>query len=156
MDLSAQAIRSALTTQRVGRPTLYFPNTSSTNDVAHEQAAAGAAEGLLVVADEQTAGRGRLDRAWRAPPGTSLLMSLLLRPPIPTHQAGQLTMCLGLGAVEAIETVTGLQPALKWPNDLVLAGRKLAGMLSELRFDGDRLAYVVLGFGLNALATDPQ
>ncbi|PKO22330.1 MAG: biotin--[acetyl-CoA-carboxylase] ligase [Chloroflexi bacterium HGW-Chloroflexi-1] len=113
------------------------------------RAAAGAAEGLLAVADEQTAGRGRLARTWWAPPGSNLLMSLLLRPSIPPSQAGQLTMCLGLAAVEGIETVTGLRPALKWPNDLLLNGRKLGGMLSELRLDGERLDYAVLGLGLN-------
>ena len=152
-DLSAEAIAAALTTRRLGRPVLYFPRTGSTNDVAHERAAAGAAEGLLVIADEQTAGRGRLDRRWWAPPGSSLLMSLLLRPALPPDQAGQLTMCLGLAAVEAIEAVTGLRPALKWPNDLLLEDRKLGGMLTELRLEGERLAYAVLGLGVNVNVT---
>jgi BirA family transcriptional regulator, biotin operon repressor / biotin---[acetyl-CoA-carboxylase] ligase len=148
-DLSAEAIAAALTTRYLGRPVLYFPRTASTNDVAHERAAAGAADGLLVIADEQTAGRGRLDRRWWAPPGSSLLMSLLLRPALPPDRAGQLTMCLGLAAVEAVEAVTGLRPALKWPNDLLLEGRKLGGMLTELRLNGERLAYAVLGLGVN-------
>ena len=117
--------------------------------MAHERAAAGAAEGLLVIADEQTAGRGRLDRRWWAPPGSSLLMSLLLRPPLPASHAGQLTMCLGLAAVEGIEAVTELRPALKWPNDLLLNDRKLGGMLTEMRLDGERIAYAVLGLGVN-------
>jgi len=148
-DLSAERIARALTTRHLGRPALYFPRIGSTNDVAHEQAAAAAPDGLVVIADEQTAGRGRFDRRWWAPPGSSLLMSLLLRPPLPPAQAGQLTMCLGLGAVEGIEAVTGLRPTLKWPNDLLLKGRKLGGMLSELRLDGERLAYAVLGLGIN-------
>ena len=148
-DLSAEAIAAALTTRRLGRPVLYFPRTGSTNDVAHERAAAGATEGLLVIADEQTAGRGRLDRRWWAPPGSSLLMSLLLRPALPPDRAGQLTMCLGLAAVEAIEAVTRLRPALKWPNDLLLEDRKLGGMLTELRLEGERLEYAVLGLGVN-------
>ena len=152
-DLSAEAIAAALTTRRLGRPVLYFPRTGSTNDVAHERAAAGAAEGLLVIADEQTAGRGRLDRRWWAPPGSSLLMSLLLRPVLPPDRAGQLTMCLGLAAVEGIEAVTGLRPALKWPNDLLLEDRKLGGMLTELRLEGERLDYAVLGLGVNVNVT---
>jgi BirA family transcriptional regulator, biotin operon repressor / biotin---[acetyl-CoA-carboxylase] ligase len=152
-QLSSTSIAAALSTQRLGRPVLYFPRTGSTNDVAHERAAAGAAEGLLVIADEQTAGRGRLDRRWWAPPGSSLLMSLLLRPALPPDQAGQLTMCLGLAAVEAIEAVTGLRPALKWPNDLLLEGRKLGGMLTELRLNGERLDYAVLGLGVNVNVT---
>jgi len=148
-DLSAESVTAALATQRLGRPTLYFPRTGSTNDVAHERAAAGAPHGLLVIADEQTAGRGRLDRRWWALPGSSLLMSLLLRPSLPLDQVGQLTMCLGLAAVEGIEAVTGLRPALKWPNDLLLDGRKLGGMLAELHLDGELLDYAVLGLGVN-------
>jgi BirA family biotin operon repressor/biotin-[acetyl-CoA-carboxylase] ligase len=148
-SFSAAAITAALTTHRLGRPTLFFSSIGSTNDVCHEQAAAGAVEGVLVVADEQMAGRGRLDRRWWAPPGSSLLMSLLLRPPIPPTQAGQLTMCLGLAAAEAIEQMTGLRPVLKWPNDLLLDGRKLGGMLTELRLTGERIEYAVLGIGIN-------
>ena len=146
---SAGAITAALTTRRLGRPVLFLQRVGSTNDVARQMAAGGAADGLLVVADEQTAGRGRLNRSWWAPPGSSLLMSILLRPSIPLSRAGQLTMCLGLGAVEGIEEMTGLHPALKWPNDLVLSGRKLGGMLTELEADGERLAYAVVGLGLN-------
>jgi BirA family biotin operon repressor/biotin-[acetyl-CoA-carboxylase] ligase len=148
-DLSALTIGAALTTRRLGRPALFFPTVASTNDVIHQHAAAGAGEGLLVVADEQTAGRGRLDRRWWAPPGTSLLISLLLRPPIPAGRAGQMTMCLGLAAAEGIEQTTGLRPALKWPNDLLLDGRKLGGILTELRTTADRLEYAALGLGVN-------
>ena len=148
-DLSAESIAAALVTQRLGRPVLYLPRTGSTNEVAHARAAAGAPDGLLVIADEQTAGRGRLDRRWWAPAGSSLLMSLLLRPPLPPDRAGQLTMCLGLAAIEGIEAVTRLRPALKWPNDLLLDGRKLGGMLAELRLDYQRLDYAVLGLGVN-------
>lgn len=152
-ELSSKTITAALNTHRLGQTVLYFPQISSTNDVVHAEAAAGAADGLLVVADEQTAGRGRLDRRWWAPPGSCLLMSLLLRPAIPLHRAGQLTMCLGLGAVEGIEALTGLRPALKWPNDLLLHDRKLGGMLTELRLDGDRLAYAAVGLGVNVNIT---
>lgn len=148
-QLSAAAIAAALTTRRLGHPSLYFSQVGSTNDMAHEQAVAGAADGLLIVADEQTAGRGRLNRSWWAPPGACLLLSLVLRPALPLTQAGQLTMCLGLGAAEGIERHTGLQAVLKWPNDLQLNGRKLGGMLTQLGATGDRLDYAVLGLGIN-------
>lgn len=148
-ELIAQTIAAALTTQRLGRPALWFARVGSTNDVAHEWGRAGAAGGLLVVADEQTAGRGRLDRSWWAPPGTCLLMSLLLRPSLPPARAGQLAMCLGLAAVEAIRQVCGVQVALKWPNDLLHDGRKLGGMLAELEIADDRLLYAAIGLGLN-------
>lgn len=148
-ELCADLIERALTTRRLGRPARFFPTIDSTNDVAHAEAATGAPDGLLVIADEQTAGRGRLERRWWAPPGTCLLLSLLLRPAIPLHRTGQLTMCLGLGAAEGIERVTGLAIQLKWPNDLLLHGRKLGGMLTELRAAGERLDYAVLGIGIN-------
>lgn len=147
--LNAELIERTLTTRWLGQPVLYFPTVGSTNDIAHAQATEGAPDGLLVIADEQTAGRGRLDRRWWAPSGTCLLFSLLLRPDIPSFQASQLTMGLGLGAVEGIERTTGLRPMLKWPNDLILNGRKLGGMLSELRLEGEKLIYAVLGIGIN-------
>lgn len=155
-DLSAEAIARARGAARFGQPVIFFERVGSTNDVACRQAVAGAAEGLLIVADEQTAGRGRMGRSWWAPKGASLLFSLLLRPPIPSAHAGRLTMCLGLGAVEGIERVTGLHPALKWPNDLLLDGRKLGGMLAELRATGDKVEYAVLGLGLNVNAVPPD
>ena len=147
--LSAKQIAATLTTRRLGRPVSYFPAIGSTNDEAHRLAQGGAGDGALVLADEQTAGRGRLDRTWWAPSGTCLLFSLLLRPALPLRCAGQLTMCLGLGAAAGIEQTTGVRAGLKWPNDLVLNGRKLGGILAELRTDGDRLDYAVLGLGLN-------
>ena len=156
-DLSAEKIPCALSTRRLGRPAVFFERIGSTNDAAHDLARGGAPDGLLVVADEQTAGRGRQGRSWWAPRGTCLLMSLVLRPGLPLSLAGQLTMCLGLGAVEGISDQTGAAAVLKWPNDLLLAGRKLGGMLTELDTAGGRLNYAVLGLGLNVnVSFDPH
>lgn len=159
-DLSPETITATLHTHRLGRPAVFYERIDSTNDVAKAQAAAGAAEGLLVVADEQTAGRGRgRDRTWWAPAGSSLLLSLLLRPPLAPAQAQQATMCLGLGALDGIARVAGLAPRLKWPNDVLFAGRKVGGMLAEMAPAGDRLAWLVVGLGLNVnldfAATNP-
>ncbi len=148
-NFSAQAITEHLTTRRLGRPVLYFAQAGSTNDILRERAQDGAPEGLLAVTDEQTHGRGRMGRSWWAPPGSSLMFSLLLRPPLPPEEAAQTTMCLGLGAVEGIEAVTGLQAALKWPNDLLLRNRKLAGMLTEMDASSGQLNWVILGLGVN-------
>jgi BirA family biotin operon repressor/biotin-[acetyl-CoA-carboxylase] ligase len=148
-ELTADALAAALTTRRLGRPALVLEQVGSTNDLAHEYARAGASDGLLLLAEEQTAGRGRLDRSWWAPAGTCLLMTLLLRPTLPLAKAGQLTMCLGLGACEGIAEVTGVDARLKWPNDLLVNGRKLGGMLTELNSEEGRINYAALGLGLN-------
>ncbi len=148
-DLSAEAIAGALKGRRLGQPAIYYPRIGSTNDAARQLADEGAPEGALVIADEQTVGRGRGGRSWWAPPGTSLLMSLLLRPPIEGGRAPEVTMCLGLGALEGVADATGLEASLKWPNDLMWHGRKLGGMLAESETHGGRLNWIVLGLGLN-------
>ncbi len=148
--LSAESIEKGLTTVFMGRKTIYYHSIGSTNDVARELAARGAPEGTLVIADEQTAGQGRLGRRWLAPPGTSLLMSLLFRPRfLAPYQAQRLTMVCSLAVVEAIEAVTGLAAAIKWPNDIVVQGKKTGGILTELGATGERLDYAVVGLGLN-------
>lgn len=149
-SLSAGRIAAGLPSGALlGRRIHYYASIGSTNDEARRLASAGAPEGTLVIADEQTAGRGRLHRRWWAPPGTSLLFSLVFRPPLAPAQAQQLTMCAGLAAAEAIQAQTGLDVRLKWPNDVVWEGRKLGGILTELETDGERLVYAVVGMGLN-------
>ena len=148
-ELSVARIKSGLRTSLIGRHVVYCPSVGSTNDVAKELAEEGAPEGTLVIADEQTAGRGRLGRRWLAPKGSSLLMSLLFRPPLTPHQAGRLTMICSLAIADAIEEVTGLRTGLKWPNDILLGGRKAGGILTELGTTGERLDYAIVGVGLN-------
>jgi BirA family biotin operon repressor/biotin-[acetyl-CoA-carboxylase] ligase len=127
--------------------------TDSTNRVVIDLARAGEPEGLVVVADHQTAGRGRLGRSWQAPPGASLLVTLLLRPTIAVADAHLLTIAAALAGAEACESVAGVRPGVKWPNDLVVerdgATRKLAGLLAESIVSGGRLEAVALGLGLN-------
>jgi BirA family biotin operon repressor/biotin-[acetyl-CoA-carboxylase] ligase len=154
--MSAEKVRAGLRTRYVGQTVYYWPAVGSTNDELKRLADAGAPEGALAIADEQVAGRGRLDRSWVAPAGSSLLMSLLFRPAfLAPVEAQQLTMICSLAAADAVVQVTGLQPALKWPNDLILEGRKLAGVLTELGFatetgaSGAALAWAIVGVGLN-------
>ncbi len=153
--LSSERIRAGLTTTVVGRQLVYLPETGSTNDEARRLAQSGAADGLLVVADYQTAGRGRLQRNWVAPPGSSLLMSLLFRPDLPPFQAQRLTMICGLAVCDAVEAQTGLQMTLKWPNDVVVGGAKVGGILTEIEVMGEQLAYGIVGIGLN-VGLDPS
>jgi BirA family biotin operon repressor/biotin-[acetyl-CoA-carboxylase] ligase len=126
------------------RRTLWYQEVGSTNDVAGALAEQGAEEGLVVIADRQTAGRGRLGRVWVSPPGVGLYLSIVLRPS--TTLASLLTIAAGVAVAEGIESATGLRAQLKWPNDAHVGGRKLAGILAE-----GAPRHVVLGIGINVL-----
>jgi BirA family biotin operon repressor/biotin-[acetyl-CoA-carboxylase] ligase len=150
--LNPSQIQTALTTQVFGRHLVILPRTGSTNDVAKELAAQGAPEGTVVVADEQTVGRGRMGRRWSAPPGTCLLCSILFRPDLPLAQAQQLTMLCSMAMADAVVDVAGLHVDLKWPNDLVVRSpgwKKLAGLLAETEVRGEQLEFVIVGIGVN-------
>lgn len=147
--LTREMILAALGTSFVGRHIEAYATIESTNTRAVAWAQAGAPDGALVIAEEQTAGRGRLGRRWHAPPGSSLLLSLVLRPPLTPAQAQRATMLCASAAVEAIGAVAGLEVRLKWPNDLLIGGRKVGGVLTELGCVGSELAFVVVGMGLN-------
>ena len=156
-DLPPDLIQRDLPTAIVGHTIECYEQVGSTNDIARERARAGHPQGLLVLAEEQVTGRGRLGRGWAAPPGSSLLMSLLLRPSwLPPADSFVLTMLASVALCEAVEQVAQLQAALKWPNDLMLPARpaaaelrKAAGILSEIELDGERIAWVTIGMGIN-------
>lgn len=133
----------------LGSPRIHYAETTSTNDRAWEQARRGAPEGTLITADYQTQGRGRRGRRWSAPPRTSLLFSVLLYPRLPFEQTSLLTLAGGIAAARAIQVTTGLNARLKWPNDVLLNGRKVGGVLTETEWEGPIIARAVLGVGLN-------
>ncbi len=147
--LTLAAIRARLTTRLIGRNLELYETIDSTNTHAVALARAGAPEGTLVLAEEQTAGRGRMGRRWHAPRYSSLLLSLLLRPPLLPRQAQRATMIVSLAAMRAIAQVSGLRAQVKWPNDVVLGGKKVGGILTELGGRGEQLDYAVVGLGLN-------
>lgn len=152
-DLNAERIEAALETRWLGRGATFHPRIGSTNAKVKRLAENGALEGTLVVADYQTAGRGRLDRRWWSPPGSNLLLSILLRPVfLMPHQAQRLTMLCSLAVCDAIAATTGLRAGVKWPNDVLLGGKKVCGLLAELGIVGAQLDYVVVGIGLNVNA----
>ena len=127
-----------------------FESIDSTNRYLLDEARRGAAAGLVAVADQQTAGRGRRGRSWSAPPRSSLLVSVLLRPMLPAARVHLLTMAAGIAVCEAVDATAGFTPVLKWPNDVMVDDRKLAGLLaeSELGANGEASA-VVVGAGVN-------
>lgn len=127
----------------------WHASIDSTNRALLDEARKGAPEGLVFVADHQTAGRGRLDRTWEAPAGSSLLVSVLLRPQVALDEAHLTTAVVAIAASEACAEVAGFRPLLKWPNDLVVDDRKLAGILAEAVVAGSRLDAMVVGMGLN-------
>jgi BirA family biotin operon repressor/biotin-[acetyl-CoA-carboxylase] ligase len=146
-------IRAARTTRWLGRPLYFYLNVTSSNDIMANMARNGADAGTIVVADYQSQGKGRLGRRWQAPAGTSLLFSLLFRPSWPPERASWLTMIAGLATVRAVESICGLNPTLKWPNDLMLPvsghWHKFGGILSEsLTADGQWQA-TIIGIGIN-------
>ncbi len=147
--LHAQDLLHQLNSSRFGHPLYVYQQIGSTNDEAKLLAENGAPEGLLIVAEEQTAGRGRGGRAWLTPPGGALAFSLVLRPALSAEQAARLVMLAGVAVCEAIEQTTAARPQLKWPNDVLLNGKKLAGLLAESALRGEALEYAVLGVGLN-------
>ncbi len=134
-----------------GRPFRFFERVGSTQDIARDWALADppAPEGAVVIAEEQTAGRGRQGRRWIAPPGSALLFSVIARPALPPEHLQRATMAAGLALSDTLTPLLGAAFALKWPNDGVIHGRKVCGILSEATWLGDRLAAVVVGIGLN-------
>ncbi len=145
-NLVAATIRQGLFTHVVGRRLLYYPELTSTMDEAARQAELGAEEGTVVVAEVQSAGRGRQGRGWVSEPG-NLLVSVLFRPKI--DQLPFIPIIGGVAAARAVRKTTGLDPRMKWPNDLLVQGRKVAGILAESAVAGDSVLYAVLGIGIN-------
>lgn len=149
-------VASDLGTKHIGREVVYFAETDSTNLRAHELGKAGAAEGTVVLANSQTAGKGRLGRQWCSPAGVNLYASVLVRPPVAPRYASQLTF---LSAAAVARTVAGtgkLPVTVKWPNDVLIGGRKVAGLLNELDAETERIHYLVLGIGVNLNMTADQ
>jgi BirA family biotin operon repressor/biotin-[acetyl-CoA-carboxylase] ligase len=148
--LLADEIREGLNTNVFGkRDIVYFRETDSTNVRAKYLAGDGAPEGTVVVSEMQTQGRGRKGRTWFSPAGEGIYTSVILRPPIPPNEAPKLTLMASLAVAEALLSLTSLKIKIKWPNDILINGRKVAGILTEISTDMDSIDYVVIGVGLN-------
>jgi BirA family biotin operon repressor/biotin-[acetyl-CoA-carboxylase] ligase len=147
--LLPESILPHLKSRRFGTTIHHFLETGSTNDAARQLAEQGAPEGTLVLAEEQTQGRGRLGRTWLSERGAGIYASILLRPALKPRAAAVLTLVAAVAASEAIEQACGLRADIKWPNDLLLDGRKCCGILSEMQAERDDIQYVIVGIGIN-------
>jgi BirA family biotin operon repressor/biotin-[acetyl-CoA-carboxylase] ligase len=147
--LTPDMLRQRLKGSLFGKRIYHFFKTDSTNRVALELGHAGEPEGAVVLAEEQTAGRGRAGRAWVSDRATGLYVTVLLRPKLAPVQAPLLTMMAGLSARAAVQTLTGLAVDLKWPNDLLIGGKKAGGILTEMHAEPGQIRFVIVGIGLN-------
>lgn len=148
--LYAWEVVPRLKTDWIGRHFEYREKVTSTNDIAKELAQAGASDGLVVAADEQSRGRGRRGRGWSSPFGGGIYMSIVLRPDVSPREVPKIALVAALGVAEGIEAATGLQTAVKWPNDVLVDGKKVCGILVEMEAELEAVRHVVVGIGVNA------
>ncbi len=148
-SVTESKIRLGLHTTSLGQAIHYEESVPSTQKIAHVLASDGAVEGTLVIADEQTAGRGRLMREWHSSKGTGIWMSLILKPHLPPQKAPQFTLITAVAVVQAIEEVTDLSPQIKWPNDILINNKKVTGILTELQAESDKINSIIIGIGMN-------
>ena len=137
----------------IGHEILFFESVSSTNTVAMEMAAQGCAEGTIVMAETQTAGKGRLGRSWISPAGKNLYMSIVLRPAMSPRDATALTLLSAVACASAIRSSSSVAVTIKWPNDIIVGNLKLGGILTEIKADIDRITHAVVGIGINVNLT---
>lgn len=151
--LLPREVKDGLSTQTHGREYHYFESLPSTMDHAFELAVQGASEGTLVCAETQTRGRGRMERVWNSPKAKGIYMSMVLRPELAPADVAKMTLFAAVAICEAVINVTQLNVRIKWPNDLLIDGKKIAGILTEMSGEMDRVRFIILGVGLNVNTT---
>ena len=147
--LLADELKSLLETKWFARKILYFESIDSTNNEVKRQAENGCDEDLLVIAETQTAGKGRRERHWESPAGSGIWMSFPVKPDLPPYKASMITLVAALAVAKAIADETGLKALIKWPNDIVINGKKTTGILTEMSAEMTSIHYVVIGIGIN-------
>ncbi|MBM7552488.1 biotin--[acetyl-CoA-carboxylase] ligase [Thalassobacillus pellis] len=147
--VSQNTLRWGLNTTWAGQELFHYNQVASTQEIAHKLAAEGHPHGTLVVADEQVKGKGRMARPWHSQKKDGIWMSLLLRPDLPPVQAPQITLLAATVLAKAIASASQVEPQIKWPNDLLINHKKMAGILTEMQAEQDQIQYVVLGMGIN-------
>lgn len=147
-SLLPEEIKAELKTSCLGQKIVYHRRVASTQNAAKILAEEGASEGTTVVAETQTEGRGRIGRVWASPPG-GIYLSVILRPDIRPSDVLRFPLIAGVAVAQAIELVTGIEPKLKWPNDIIVGGKKAGGILAEMSAEMDRVNYIIIGIGIN-------
>lgn len=147
--LNPDTIKEGLNTRIMGKEVYCFRETGSTQTVAWELANGGAREGTVVLAEGQTRGKGRRGRSWLSSPGQGIWISIILRPPIFSSQAGRVCLTSALAVAESIREIAGLSALIKWPNDILIGGKKVGGILIEMTAEMDLVKFLVLGIGVN-------
>ena len=147
--INVPVLKDSLSETVFGKEIIFFDELDSTNSKASSMAIAGAPEGTVIIADSQLAGRGRMGRQWHSPSGKGIWLSVILRPNLPAHMVQLITLAASLAVAQAIERVTGAEPGIKWPNDVLLDGKKVCGILTEMNTEIDKVKHIVLGVGIN-------
>ncbi|PZD93564.1 biotin--[acetyl-CoA-carboxylase] ligase [Paenibacillus sambharensis] len=148
-QITLTSLLPRLTTVRLGRSVKLFDEVDSTQNIAQKLAEEGAPEGTLILAERQLSGRGRMGRSWLSPKGRGVWMSMILRPTIPLPYTPQLTLLTAVALCRALRRLTGLEIGIKWPNDLLIDGRKISGILLESSAEEERLRHVIVGVGIS-------
>ena len=149
MDWNEELLKKNLAGKFIGHKLYYYPETGSTNDEAYRLGIAGAEEGTVVIAERQTKGKGRLTRSWYSPAGSNIYTSLILCPHLPPAEAPQISLVAGVAVAELLEQYCPGKVELKWPNDVLIAGKKVCGILAQMKMSGSAVDFVVLGIGIN-------
>jgi BirA family biotin operon repressor/biotin-[acetyl-CoA-carboxylase] ligase len=147
--LNPDEIRNGLESRRLAKKIHYFPEIDSTNRFAFKRAQEGGEEGEVVIAESQTQGKGRMGRNWFSPPSLNLYLSVILKPKLPPANTPQLTLMAAVALAETVQAFLAEPPSIKWPNDILVGGKKLAGILTESSCERDRVHFVVVGVGVN-------
>jgi len=149
MDWNEELLKKNLAGKFLGHKLYYYPETGSTNDEAYRLGLAGAEEGTVVIAGSQTKGKGRLARSWHSPAGSNIYTSLILRPHLTPAVAPQISLVAGVAVAEVLEQYCPGKVELKWPNDVLITGKKVCGILAQMKMSGSAVDFVVLGIGIN-------
>ena len=148
--LDKERLTAALQTRELGHTLQVLAEATSTQDIARHWVESGAPHGALVLAEKQTAGRGRFGRVWHSPPGKGIYMSLVLRPEIPLQQTPRMPLLAAVALCRTLRRLTGVDASIKWPNDILIRGRKVSGILMDSSAEDERLSYIIAGFGISA------